>query len=181
MFNRIEIEKLKQYQLRKQIEISGIEVSNTAEQDLTLTVTKIAHTVGMNLESKNVKFASASGLKSKKSGEPNNIVVEFENIEIKNSFMKAIKNKDLTNDIFDKPKSDNCSENNDYHNNEPSNPIFFNERNTAYFGLLFKKARDLKRNKKIAFAWVKDGKLFIRKTTTSKIIRVLQESDLNVQ
>lgn len=52
---------------------------------------------------------------------------------------------------------------------------------TPYFSLLYKKARDLKKAKNIQFTWVKSGKLFIRKTPTSKIIRIFQESNLNVK
>lgn len=58
--------------------------------------------------------------------------------------------------------------------------IFINEKLSSYFSLLFKKARDMRRKRIIQFAWVKDGKVFIRINENSKTIRVLHENNLNI-
>lgn len=48
--------------------------------------------------------------------------------------------------------------------------IYINENMTKYYRMLLKKARDLKRNGTVNFAWFKIGKVLIRKTEKSKVI-----------
>lgn len=50
------------------------------------------------------------------------------------------------------------------------NNIYINENLTKRNKKLFKKARDLKRNGDVKYAWCKNGKIFIRKTDDSKVI-----------
>ncbi|GAB0098442.1 hypothetical protein DMENIID0001_141730 [Sergentomyia squamirostris] len=59
-------------------------------------------------------------------------------------------------------------------------PIYINERLTQYFQLLAKKARDLKRKKVIKFVWTKGGRLFVRKTESSNVLRIKHENDLAI-
>ena len=46
-------------------------------------------------------------------------------------------------------------------------PIYINEDLTKINQIIFKKARDLKRQKIIEFAWARNGRIYVKKTATS--------------
>lgn len=60
----------------------------------------------------------------------------------------------------------------------PHKNIFFNDDLTRYNQDLFRKARDLKRNKNIQAAFIKNGKIFIKKTEDDPPVRIRSETDL---
>ncbi|XP_075732983.1 uncharacterized protein LOC142817632 [Rhipicephalus microplus] len=58
-------------------------------------------------------------------------------------------------------------------------PVFVNEHLTACNKTLFSKALSLKKEKKWLFLWTDNCQIKARKTTTSKVLRIRDESDLN--
>ncbi|XP_055681831.1 uncharacterized protein LOC129789208 [Lutzomyia longipalpis] len=57
-------------------------------------------------------------------------------------------------------------------------PVYINESLTGYFQLLFKIARDMRRNDLLKFAWTKSGVLYARKSEKSKIFQIKHRKDL---
>lgn len=60
-------------------------------------------------------------------------------------------------------------------------PIYVNNELTGYFQLIYKKARDLRRNGMIKFVWEEEGRILIRKgeRREDKILRLKHLDDLN--
>ncbi|KAI5644184.1 hypothetical protein NE865_03837 [Phthorimaea operculella] len=95
-----------------------------------------------------------------------NIIIHFINRRKKDDFLAACRaRRDITTS--------------DLGFNGPSKPVFINEHLTPQNKTLLKNARDLKKSLGYQFVWVKDGKIFLRKSETSKIIHVSNETDLN--
>lgn len=173
--NQIEIEKLKQVHYNDTLEFSGIDETpgeNTAE-----IITKIVNKLGVELKENDIKSTYRKNLIARNSGEPKKIIVKFKNLKVKNSIIQKKRNVRLDMLLFN---SNEESNNNNSNNHNNLKTIFISEALTTYFSLLFKMARDMKRNKTVKFAWVKNGKIFIRKEENTKIIQVLKKSDLNV-
>lgn len=177
--NKIELEKIKQKQLLKQIEISG--VPDKISQNAASAVIKIAEKVGSNIEEKDIKDLYLKKNNSKKSGEPAKIIIKFHKLGTKINFLENLKKKTISTKIFEMiPNEGETDDDNNAIYINDDNAIYINERLTPYFNFLYKKARDLKKTKNIEYAWVKNGKVFIRKTSSSKVIHVTEENNLNV-
>jgi archaellum component FlaC len=57
-------------------------------------------------------------------------------------------------------------------------PVFINEHLTVHNKAVLARARRLVKSGTLAFAWCKDGKLFVRKTATSPVVRVWRVADV---
>ncbi|XP_047992793.1 uncharacterized protein LOC125231392 [Leguminivora glycinivorella] len=60
----------------------------------------------------------------------------------------------------------------------PSTNIYLNEHLTPANKMLLKRAREVKSELNYSYVWVKEGKIFVRKNDTSRVIRIVSESDL---
>lgn len=60
----------------------------------------------------------------------------------------------------------------------PSINVYLNEHLTPANKLLLKRAREVKSELNYAYVWVKECKIFLRKNDTSRVIRIVSESDL---
>ncbi|XP_063633299.1 uncharacterized protein LOC134804257 [Cydia splendana] len=60
----------------------------------------------------------------------------------------------------------------------PSTNVYLNEHLTPANKLLLKRAREVKSELNYAYVWVKECKIFLRKSDTSRVIRIVSESDL---
>lgn len=64
----------------------------------------------------------------------------------------------------------------------PDTPVYVNEHLTPELKSLFRDARKTKVEKNIKFCWVRDGKIFLRKDESSRVLRVKHHDDLlNIQ
>lgn len=59
-----------------------------------------------------------------------------------------------------------------------NNDIFINEHLTTLIGKIFYATRQLKKEKKIRYTWIRDGNVYIRKTETSDKIKIKQLADI---
>lgn len=59
-----------------------------------------------------------------------------------------------------------------------NNDIFVNEHLTTLTGKIFYATRQLKKEKKIRYTWIRDGNVYIRKTETSDKIKIKQLADI---
>lgn len=164
--NQFEIENLKQIQYNKQIIISGAPI---IDDDLMITVMPIINKIDPDVKAEEIINCHTQNNRSENSGEPPSIVVELINVKIKEKIVQKKKQKTLkVKEIFTSSSS-----------HLQDGVIFINEKLSTYFNYLFKKARDLKRDGKLKFAWVKNGKVFIRKSEESAVIRVFNTDILN--
>lgn len=105
------------------------------------------------------------------SGLPSPIVIKFNNPKVKAAVMAAktihkintdsIFNNDSSNEVFDK------------------RPVYISDQLTRHKQFVFKCARDLKKEKKIAYAWTKNGEIIVRKTENSPAIIIKHQDQLN--
>lgn len=61
---------------------------------------------------------------------------------------------------------------------QQENIVYFNEDLPRYKQELYAKARDFRREHRYAYVWVKDGKIFIRKTESARPLHIKSEKDL---
>lgn len=152
--------KQKQYSLRNNFEISGVPVKEN--ENLKQIVNQI-----INIDNDNIIMSDSNieiiyrkheNENQNKNGFPPIICVKVNNYNVKKSIFQNKKK------IIDNLK--NKSNKNDL-------PIYINESLTKHFSYLHKKARDLKRKKKLKYVWVKNGNLFIRETDDKPSVKVL--------
>lgn len=144
-----------QSKLDHNIIINGI--TETNDENTTEIITKMAKAIDVELLPGDIISAARMATASKSSGLPKSIIVQLSD---KNKRDLLIKNRKKLM------------------NNNNSRPVYITEQLSKKQQFIFKKARDLKRENKIRFAWVKDGKILIRKTPDSKAVHVTSINDL---
>lgn len=164
----IEIDKQKQEKLNQLLEISNIPTMEG--EDLFKIVNTICEEIGVKLQKDEVKEISRTpSHMSVKSQMPPSIQVRFHSKEKRDNIMAKKRNKrDLTTAVL------NISADNSRNVN-----IYINEVLTKRNRYLFKLARDLKHNGKIKFAWVRDGRLLVRKTEKGRVREIFSSDALN--
>ena len=147
-----QLNTIKQDQLSNNILIGGI--TETNEENLQDILLQIANNVGVNLKEEEIekcyrkKSFNETDNNNDRSKMPKQIFIKFKNKYIKTKIMNAKKQKDLNTKIL---------------NHHHHRPIYINEDLTKNNQLIFKKARELKRGKKVEFAWVKNGRIYVKK------------------
>lgn len=97
---------------------------------------------------------------------PPNIIIHFTQRRRKNEFLAAFKTRRTITTV-------------DLGLNGPSRPVFINEHLTPRNKLLLKKVRDVGKEMSYKFIWIKDCKIFLRKSETSRIIHISDTSDIS--
>lgn len=150
----------------KNLEITNVPV--TKGENLHSILMTLAIKIGIDLDLQNIddvhrvrKFV----LDNKNTEQPPNIIVHFSQRRRKDEFLAACKTRRELTTL-------------DLGCNGPAKPIFVNEHLTPQNKLLFKKVRATASDHGYKFIWVKDGKLFTRKSESSKIIYIACEDDL---
>ncbi|XP_077508371.1 uncharacterized protein LOC144119675 [Amblyomma americanum] len=154
---RREIIELKQYGRSQNIDIKGIPV--VKEDDLRAALGKIAASVGVDVSDDAIDVVHR--VRSKDNGTPN-VVVRFSSRAVRDKFFSAAKKTRLDTGILGFEKSE---------------PLYINEHFCVEKTFL-SKARKLRLEKKWKFVWVSQGKILMRKTETSTVLRIESENDL---
>lgn len=94
------------------------------------------------------------------------VFVQFESKRLRDEFLKATKRC--------KPKASQLT-----NNSSDINPIYVNEELTPHYKMLFYNANKLRREKQFKYLWVGEGKILLKKSDTSKTIRVRNLEDVN--
>lgn len=144
-----------QQKLDHNLVINGI--TETENENTTDLIINFANTIDVELTPENIISANRVATANKDSGLPKSIIVQ----------------------LNDKNKRDSLLKNRKKQTNK-NRPIYITEQLSTKQQFIFKKARDLKREKKIKFAWVKDGKILIRKTEDSRAVNLTNINELNV-
>lgn len=150
----------------KNLEITNVPV--TKGENLLSILKTLSVKVGLDLAPQDIddihrvrKFTTDS----KNTVLPPNIIVHFSLRKRKEEFLAACKIRREITTV-------------DLGYNGPSKPIFINEHLTPQNKMLFKRVRAAASEHGFKFVWVKDCKLFVRKSESSKIIFIASEDDL---
>jgi len=157
-----EIVELQQYSRRSNIEINNLpEVEN---ENLSDVLGKIGSLTQCNLKD---NIVVAHRIQTFNKDKPKPIIVQFTSKPVRDSMLKLLKDRKLkTTDIS--PRSVDM-------------PIYFNEHLAPDLKKLFYLARKFKTENNFLYCWIKDGKILLRKSESTRILRIKNEDDLNVQ
>lgn len=171
IFLKDQVNNLAQDKLNNDIEINGVPVSEN--ENLNVITSKLFSKLEININKSDTINMYRQQSKHNNSGLPSPIIITFRHNNIKNKIIEAKKDKTINfNEICTTTSSSTDSEINE------KRLIYINERLTKNNNYLFKKARDLKRKNKVKFAWVKNGRVLIRKTESSRVI-IFNNNTLN--
>lgn len=158
---KLSVEDDKLYARNRNILIEGLqETEGENVVDITL---KIANCIGINNINKS-DIQMAHRLNTKTTKKP--IVVQFSHRMVRDEYLQKAKSRRITSTTI--------------HPNLASSPLYINEHLTPYYKALFYEAKNKRRNEQkiYKYVWVKNSKLFVRKTDNSPIIRIRSVSDL---
>lgn len=159
---------LEQYSRVNCLEITGVpEIKN---ENILTTIKMVATAVHFNLDPTMVDACHRLQKNPNNHNDPPKIIIKFVRRTIKDEFMhckKVIRN--LSTSHLDPTISGTL---------RTHNPIYINEALSSYNRQLLYRVRLFKKEKQFKHLWTKDGKIFLRKTDTSKIFRIKSESDL---
>lgn len=153
-----EVEDLKSYQRRNNLEIHGI--PSAPDEDLYEVVIKVGAALNVGIDYRNIDIVHR--LPTRKAGDQQPILVRFTNRWIKMKILNAKKTYRTLS--LDQVIS-----------SQDARPIYINEHLTLKCQALYKRARHLRAKNHYKYAWVRDGKVFLRKTDDAKVIQVSNE------
>lgn len=154
---------LAQKDFNTKIEISGIKNKNIDQNDVTKKILNKVSDGSEDIQFRAEKIVMKVGEEKK---ERTSIVVQFRSQEVRNTVLSKIKSSRLYSKL------------NEIIPNEGA-PVFFNEGLSPYYKKLFFEAGRVKRDKKYAFLWVKDGKILIKKEEKGNTMRLESLEDLS--
>lgn len=153
----------KQKQLQNNLVITGI--SEVENENLKQIVMEIGKVLEVNIQEEDIQHVERKFTTSKNSGFPKSIIIQFKKENLKNEILTQNKTKRINT----RSLNNTCEKRN----------IYIQQQLTKRRQYLYKLARDLKRENLIKYAWVKDGEIYIRKTDSSKIIRIKQKYQID--
>lgn len=161
---KLENEEDKQYARNKNLIING--VYELEKENLIDITTKIAEAIGVKIKKDDLQAVHRLKSNTRKSNDPDSIIVQFTNRLVREEFLKKSREIRPTTTFL--------------YSSLQERQIYVNEHLTPYYKKLMFDAK----NKKIGnqnvykFVWFRNGKLFVRKTENSQILRIKAENDL---
>ncbi|KAG8251035.1 hypothetical protein J6590_108489 [Homalodisca vitripennis] len=150
-----EINEIQQYSRNRNIEVRGIPYSRN--EDIYNVVRMVAQALGVNHANEDISIAHRLSRPTKNVLAPG-IVIQFVSRYTRAVWLSAAKRKKIeTTDLSPTLKQA---------------PVYVNEHLTAHNRQLLGHAKTLVKEKKLAYAWVSDGKILVRKTADSQAVRV---------
>ncbi|KAJ2944994.1 hypothetical protein O0L34_g1891 [Tuta absoluta] len=158
--------KQEQWSRLQNVEIVG--VPEMKDESLISIASKLAEYAGLQLQPDEIEFAHRVQAKRQVKGRPRAIIVCFRKRTTKDNYLSALKKmRDLN------------STNSIGMEGEPS-AIFVNEHLTTRNKTLLNKCKTIaKKEKGYQFVWIKNCRIYTRKTQGSPFILITKESDLN--
>lgn len=147
------------------LEISGIPERNN--ENLSKYVVDVANAVGVNISDDSIIRVNRVQPRVKTPGKPRNIVVQLTSLLIKDSILSGMRRKKgiTTNDLGLSGESVR---------------IYVNEHLIPFYKKLRKETKVAAEANNYKYVWVRDCKIFVRKTDISSIIYVKDVSDLKL-
>lgn len=160
------VDSSEQQTLSNNLLISGIEQKD--DENINDIIIEIANKLDVTLTNDDIEFSKRNNKNGNESGLPPDIIINFKNKENKIKIMKNKKTKTLNTKMLDSIK-----------NRVEHRAFYINEQLIRSRRYIHKKAREAKKNNYIKYAWVNDGEVYVRKTDTSKIIKLKDISQLD--
>ncbi|KAL1446696.1 hypothetical protein WDU94_005602 [Cyamophila willieti] len=153
--------ELDQRDYNNKIEITGIKNANVNATTVVETIFEKAGITSGEIQHKEEKVTKVS----ENSAAKTSIVVHFQSRDERNKALGKIK----TGKVY--MKLGNSV-------NQDSSNVFINEALCPAYKKLFFEANRVKKDKRLAFLWIKDGKILLKKTEGSSVLRISCGEDL---
>lgn len=150
-----EMGDLQQYSRVQNVEVAGVPV--TEGEDVYAVLEGIAKIIQVPWNRNAISIAHRLGLQGK-NNQPPSIVVRFISRTTRAEWLQAARAHDIKTTQLN--------------SNLRPGSIFINEHLLPFTKLLLSKAKTAVKDKKLAYAWVKEGKLFVRKSENGRAKRV---------
>lgn len=158
---RDELNHLQQYSRINNVEITGIP-ENKGENIVSI-LQKIGEVAGCVIQLSDVD--ACHRIPKHGSGDnPRSLVVKFISRLKKEELMMAAKKKGVTTSDLGFGRS--------------SSKVYVNDHLTLTNKILFKKTREMCKEKSLKYCWTKEGRILVRKNDISRVIHIRSEDDL---
>uniref|UniRef100_A0A8D9B304 FP protein C-terminal domain-containing protein n=1 Tax=Cacopsylla melanoneura TaxID=428564 RepID=A0A8D9B304_9HEMI len=155
-------EDLEQYSRIRNLQLDGLPKAN--EEDLEEMVKEMGKKVGMIIKNEDIDAIHRIPTRSTTNVEP--VIVQFTTRKMRDTLLKKTKETRInTTDIKI---------------SGPQKPIFINEHLAPKRKQLLMQAKVKKNDKNYKFLWTKGGKIFVRKSESSRVIPIRTLDDLEL-
>lgn len=164
--------EIQQYSRANNLEIHGIPV--TKNEDIFGVLKDVAKCLKVDDDVSKIDIAHRLPVGG---GKEPPIIVKFTNRTVKNNWLSSYKNvnKEIKQDPNQSYKQLQTTHVNRHLR---SGPVFINENLSPYYRNLFYHTKQFAKEHKFKYAWIKNGKIFIRKEENSRPIRIFALTDL---
>lgn len=166
---REKVDELQQQMISRDVEIVGF--PETPEENLSTVVKTIGQKIEVTIEPDQIEHverlpsSSTQGATTPAAAKkPKTLLVTFKSKQLRDKFITSARTKKV------KAK--------EFHENFPDAPVFVNERLTIERKRLIYQARLRKNANEYKYLWTKSGVIYVKKTDTSPLIRIMSETDL---
>ncbi|XP_046688637.1 uncharacterized protein LOC124374476 [Homalodisca vitripennis] len=157
------IEEQEQYSRRNTVEIYG--VPQEKNEDVVSVVKEVGKALDMDITRSMIDACHRLGNKSGPNNLPPRIIVKFVSRLDKEEFLRKRRVK--------------SSFSTRHMNLGVDQPVYINESLTLTRRKLLGEARRLKREKNYKFLWVRNGKIFLRREESARVVHVTCQADLS--
>ncbi|CAH2097002.1 unnamed protein product [Euphydryas editha] len=153
------------------VEVRNVtESKNETERDLIGMIEKLGNTLGTAIKDHDIRDIYR---RPGKRGSPKAIVVEFNSVQMKSSFITAVRR-------FNKSKQASSRLNRKHVGMlDDNSPIYVDEHLPYSTRKLFFQARDFAKENNFKFCWTAQGKVLVRKDSNSKYKHIKSEKSLS--
>jgi hypothetical protein len=155
-FLKSQVADLQQHSRKNNIIISGIPV--TKGEDIFFILQKLA--VLLNIRFEKCDVSAAHRLQNRNKSNPPSIVVMFVSRLSKGDWIYARRQRRVLSAR-------------ELHNQFPDSQVFINEHLAQHTSSIFNAARALRKANKLAAVWIREGRVFARRSSTSPIFRIV--------
>lgn len=162
---KVTVEEQAQYSRNRNLVIDGLPMFHN-ENLLVDLVPTLSKCLGVKIEGKvDIQAVHRLPVTRHRNDDATPIVIQFTNRQLRDEVLTVGRRKRLvTSDLYPKLETRN---------------LYINEHMTPYYKKLWYETNKMKKDKKIAFAWFRNNKLFVKKEESSKPIIIRQIDDLS--
>ncbi|XP_046688631.1 uncharacterized protein LOC124374467 [Homalodisca vitripennis] len=160
-----QIQDMQQYSRLQNLEISGVPVS--PNENVFAVLQAIAAAINTPWRRDDVSAAHRLGSPRGRQARPPNIVVRFVSRTVRAEWLQAAKSKRNLDAV---------------HISSAYSPssVYINEHLTSYTKALLNQAKTMVKDRQLAFAWIKEGRVLVKNTADERARRVRSFEDLGV-
>lgn len=143
-----------------------------SRSDLIDMVMSLTKTINLEIESRDIKDIFRQPGKKSEGPQNSPIIVDLGSSILRNELLTKVKHFNITNK--QKLRAKHLG-----HKTNGEQPVFISEQLTQKNARLFFLARDLVKTRKYKYCWTSFGKVYLRQDDTSRIIQVINESQIH--